>query len=220
MSELVIKRIVARPRSGSYRVYFDDTESGFEPPKSLSQQRGRPAGCLDIDIATLADLKLSRGKRLNEAESTMLGFRSECSYWQGRCLRKLATRPQSKQELLSFLNGSHVSSAAAEHILDYLCEKQYVNDQAFAEWYVRIMRQKFKSDAAVKWGLRQKGITAGIVESVLDEPADLSVNRLKDLIQKKRRSSRYQDPQKLMAYLSRQGFAYQDIKSALQQDES
>jgi SOS response regulatory protein OraA/RecX len=38
---------------------------------------------------------------------------------------------------------------------------------------------------------------------------------LQELITKKRRQLRYQDSQKLMQYLARQGFGYEDIKSAL-----
>jgi SOS response regulatory protein OraA/RecX len=36
------------------------------------------------------------------------------------------------------------------------------------------------------------------------------------VIERKRRQTKYQDDTKLMQYLARQGFGYDDIKSALQ----
>ena len=48
-----------------------------------------------------------------------------------------------------------------------------------------------------------------------DEVSDY--DSLIELIERKRRQTRYQDDQKLIAYLVRQGFNYQDVRSALDQ---
>ncbi|HEX5455917.1 MAG TPA: RecX family transcriptional regulator, partial [Candidatus Saccharimonadales bacterium] len=66
--------------------------------------------------------------------------------------------------------------------------------------------------------LRQKRISDEIISAVMDsEPAD-EREVLKELIAKKSGQTRYQDKQKLMQYLARQGFNYSDIKSALSEE--
>jgi SOS response regulatory protein OraA/RecX len=68
----------------------------------------------------------------------------------------------------------------------------------------------------LKQELRQKRIADDIAEQVLaaDETDDRAV--LRELIARKRRQTKYQDDLRLMQYLARQGFGYQDIKNALE----
>jgi len=54
---------------------------------------------------------------------------------------------------------------------------------------------------------------------VLEEDETDERQVLRELIERKRRQAKYQDNIKLMQYLSRQGFSYGDIKSALEDNE-
>ena len=66
----------------------------------------------------------------------------------------------------------------------------------------------------MKLELRKKGIASDIVDQVLTDSENFDENAaLKNLIAKKR--NRYDNEQKLIAYLARQGFSYDKIKSAL-----
>ena len=63
--------------------------------------------------------------------------------------------------------------------------------------------------------LRQKRISDDIISRVLadDDTDELAV--LRSMVGKKRQLSRYHDDMKLMQYLVRQGFSYDDIKTVL-----
>jgi SOS response regulatory protein OraA/RecX len=63
--------------------------------------------------------------------------------------------------------------------------------------------------------LRAKRISDDIISQILSEDETDERETLKTLIAKKR--SRYPDDQKLMQYLARQGFEYDEIKAAMQE---
>jgi SOS response regulatory protein OraA/RecX len=63
--------------------------------------------------------------------------------------------------------------------------------------------------------LRQKRIDDETIQKVLDDDQADEQEILKELINRKRRQTRYRDDQKLIAYLARQGFNYSDIKDVM-----
>ena len=89
-----------------------------------------------------------------------------------------------------------------------------MDDQKFAYYWVEnrslkkgISRRKLISE------LKNKGIDNLIIEQILSESERNDITEIKKIIDKK--SSKYSDENKLMAYLSNQGFSYGDIKEAL-----
>jgi SOS response regulatory protein OraA/RecX len=66
--------------------------------------------------------------------------------------------------------------------------------------------------------LRKKHIDPDIIESAIGSEKDDERAALKATIERKRRQTKYQNDEKLMQYLARQGFNYQDIKEALRDD--
>jgi regulatory protein len=134
----------------------------------------------------------------------------------GRLLDLLARRPRSEWELRDYLKRKKVEKDHADKLLNKLSKSGYVNDEDFARRWVDSRRLlKSTSKRKLQLELRQKRISDEIINKVLadDETDELEV--LKNLIVKKRIQTRYQDDQKLMAYLVRQGFTYSDIKQAL-----
>ena len=93
-------------------------------------------------------------------------------------------------------------------IVQRLCEKGYVDDGKFAEYYVenRFVK-KGVSRKRLKMELMKKGVSQDIVEEVLDGRND--EEEILKIIAKKR--VKYDD-EKLVAYLCRQGFSYQLAK--------
>ena len=55
-----------------------------------------------------------------------------------------------------------------------------------------------------------------IIQRVIGDEASDDTAALRAVIASKRRQAKYQDDLKLMQYLARQGFGYDDIKQALQ----
>ena len=66
--------------------------------------------------------------------------------------------------------------------------------------------------------LSAKGVDRTIIERLLSETEREDITELQKIINKKR--PRYDDDQKFMSYLARQGFSYDDIKTALQNNDA
>jgi len=60
-------------------------------------------------------------------------------------------------------------------------------------------------------------VSQDVISQVLADDEVTDQETLKKLIIKKSSQSRYKDEDKLIAYLARQGFRYDDIKQALKQ---
>jgi SOS response regulatory protein OraA/RecX len=67
--------------------------------------------------------------------------------------------------------------------------------------------------------LRAKHIADDIAQQVLAEDETDELQTLRELVNRKRQQTRYQDELKLMQYLARQGFQYDDIKSVLHEEK-
>lgn len=137
-----------------------------------------------------------------------------------RAIDLLARRARSEWELRDYLKRKDYQSAAIEKTIQRLEKRGYVDDKAFAESWVNSRRLlKATSKRKLQLELRQKHIDGDIISDVLAEDETDEQQVLKELMAKKRSQSRYQDDQKLMAYLLRQGFNYEDVKSILSANE-
>ncbi len=101
--------------------------------------------------------------------------------------------------------------------LERLVEKGYVDDQKFARYWVENRNlTKGTSQRKLQAELRAKGVEGSIIERLLTNSPRSDDDELQKIIAKKRR--RYPDEQKFMQYLARQGFKYDTIKRALNQE--
>ena len=94
-----------------------------------------------------------------------------------------------------------------ELIVARLCERGYVDDTRFAQYYVenRFVK-KGVSTKRMRLELASKGVAPEVVEAVLAESGRDEVDEIQKMIAKKR--AKYND-EKLIAYLCRQGFPYE-----------
>jgi regulatory protein len=129
----------------------------------------------------------------------------------------IARRVRSEWELREYLKRKECMPNIIEIVIERLRDKKYVDDVAFAEAWVRDRRLlKSTSKQKLTMELRAKRVNDATIQQVLaaDETDEHAV--LTELIMRKKQQTRYQDKQKLLAYLVGQGFRYDDIKSALQ----
>ena len=136
-------------------------------------------------------------------------------------LRYAAMRLRSRWEMEQYLKRKGTPPALAEKILNKLSNIGLLNDEAFAKTWVsnrRLLRPTSKRK--LQQELRAKHVPDQVINITLgeDEAVDEQA-ALRALIAKKRNLSKYKaEPLKLMQYLARQGFSYNDIKSALRVD--
>ena len=112
-----------------------------------------------------------------------------------------------------------VSKEIAEKVYDRLVSRGYIDDEKFARWWLENRHaSKGASQRKLIAELRGKGIEQGIIDAALPSSARTDDDELQKIIAKKR--ARYDDPQKFIQYLMRQGFRYDDIRSALMERET
>lgn len=137
-----------------------------------------------------------------------------------RALRYVAMRPRSTWELATYLQRKDASEAAIDSIIQKLTELNLLNDATFAASFVRdrqLLRPTSRRKLILE--LKKRHIAEEYIQAALQQDEVDEAGSLQQVIAKKRRQTKYQDDEKLMQYLARQGFGYGDIKSALAKDD-
>lgn len=164
----------------------------------------------------LLEVGLIRGQELSDGGLAKLQLLGDYGKLLERTLNFVLLRPHSKKEVTEYLNRKRVDPDEQEKIINYLVQLNYVDDVAFAKAWVRSRQQtKQMSKRSLIMELKQKGITEPEIASALQNEDYNERSALLELIAKKSKQTRYQDQQKLMQYLARQGFGFEDIRDAL-----
>ena len=191
--------------------------------KSQVKQQGRYSIFVDgkysfsLSDSALLDSKLVKGQDLTDRELGELKRKSEEDKLYSRTLNYATLRLRSKWELQTYLQRRDCSPSLAEIILNKLSIINLVDDEAFARaWVINRRAVKPSSKRRLNQELRAKRIEQSVIDKVLSEDGgDSEHTAILQIIERKRRQTRYQDKQKLMQYLSSQGFSYGDIKQAI-----
>lgn len=190
-----------------------------------------------LDVFQIADLGIRVGKDYSESELVELEVESQFGKLYARALEYCLMRPHSSKEVRDYLykktltkryksqrtgellERPGVGQAVTDRVYERLVQKGYINDEAFARYWVEHRHStKGASKRKLQAELASKGVDRVTVETALGESERTDDQELQKMITKKR--SRYPDEQKLMQYLARQGFAYDDIKRALSVDDN
>ncbi len=181
-----------------------------------------------LDLSQVTELGIKIGNEYNETELADLENESQFGKLYMRALEYSLMRPHSERELSDYLyrktrdtrtkTGSikkGVSKALTERVYKRITERGYVNDEAFARFWIENRQlRKGISKRKLQAELAAKGVNRSIVDSLLSETERNDEDELQKIIEKK--AGRYDDEQKLIAYLARQGFSYDDIKQAIE----
>jgi regulatory protein len=164
----------------------------------------------------LLNAGLVNGQELTEADIRVYKKLSTDDKAYGLALEYVIRRMRSEGELHDYFRRKKYEPELAEQMIAKLKQAGYVDNLEFARRWVE-NRRLFKATSArrLKLELQQKKVSSDIIQTVLAEDETDERQVLRELVAKKRKQSRYQDDQKLIAYLARQGFSYDDIKSAL-----
>lgn len=101
------------------------------------------------------------------------------------CLRLLARREHSQQELLNKLALRGFDRDDAQPVIDELAEQGWQDDLRYAESYARFRIQKGYGPIRVRHELKQNGIAAFDLESIVQEEAGSWMALLKQVYSKK-----------------------------------
>lgn len=161
------------------------------------------------------------GKELSTDELEALKDTSKRDKAYNRTLSLLARRARSEWEIRDYLKRKDYEPEVTDEIVKRLYGNNLLDDVSFARMWVDNRRLlKKTSRRRLMQELKQKRISEDIIGQVLEEDETDEVLVLRQLIERKRTQTRYQDEQKLMQYLIRQGFSYGDVKEALSPESS
>ena len=189
-----------------------------------------------MDIFQLTQLNVKIGAKFSEDEILNLEQQSEFGKLYALGLNYCLMRPHSEKEIRDYLwkktlnrklrnkktgefyEKKGVSKVSAEQALQRLIEKGYVDDFKFAKFWIENRNQrKGSSIKKLKSELFSKGVSDEIIEQILASSKRNDSEEIQKIIAKK--AKKYADEKKLVAYLARQGFSYDEIKRALSKDE-
>ena len=187
-----------------------------------------------LDIAQVIDLGVKQGQEISEEQLAEYERESEFGKLYARTLEYTLMRPRSAREVRDYLykktfatnyktkkgdikQREGVSKTVTERVFDRLVDKGHIDDSNFARWWVENRHQrKGISLRRLRSELMAKGVDSQLIDEALADSERRDDDELAKIIAKKR--SKYADEAKLIAYLARQGFSYDDIKSALADD--
>lgn len=188
-----------------------------------------------LDILQVTELGIKKGREYSDQELAELEEESTYGKVYARTLEYVMMRPHSEKEVRDYLwkktrtskariPGTNqyrerpgISQSIAKRVHENLVQKGYIDDDKFARYWVE-NRQLRKGISLRKLitELREKGVSPEVIEqSLQDSPRD-EKQEIQKILDKKRH--KYDDEQKLFAYLMRQGFSYDVIKEALETD--
>lgn len=180
-----------------------------------------------LDTYQLIELGVKVGREYDEEELVALEQESQFGKIYGRALEYCLMRPHSVREVQQYLykktrpkrdkTGELRPGIAPEitaRVFERLIEKGYVDDNKFARfWVENRFVGKGISKRKLRFELITKGINSTIISQILSETERNDTDEIKKIIIKKR--SHYPDDKKLIVYLARQGFDYDEIKRAI-----
>lgn len=180
-----------------------------------------------LDVFQFSSLGIKVGNEYSDEELVELEQESTFGKVYARALEYCLMRPHSAKEVRDYLyrktrpvrtktgeTRDGVSPVITARAFDRLVEKKYIDDTNFARYWVENRSlAKGASMRKLTAELRTKGVSQSIIDELLLQSERNDEDELQKVIAKKR--SKYPDDQKLMMYLARQGFSYDDIKSAL-----
>ncbi len=171
-----------------------------------------------LTLDQLLEEKLKKNDELDESRLKHLKKLSDEGKLKARALEWLMNRPHSRREFRDYMYRKKAEKDLTAAWEEEFIEKNYLSDDHFARWFAENRLRKKKSRRAVVAELASKGISREVADKVLEDLIDGETNdseSLRALIEKLKTRTRYQDQQKLKAYLVSKGFSYSDIKEAL-----
>lgn len=185
-------------RQGRYSIFVDEKYSF-----SLSENELMHSG-------------IRIGREYTKTELEELHQRAVLDKAYMRALDLLSRRARSEWELRDYLKRKDYAPEVVDSVMNRLQEAGHVDDYKFATSWVET-RHLLKNISQRKlWQeLKQKHIADDIITQVLEEDETDEQSTLRDLIMKKRQQTRYQDTEKLLAYLMRQGYRYDDVRQVM-----
>lgn len=169
-----------------------------------------------FSVTALIAAGLKKEQYLSDADIEQLKSNDERDQAYNRALKFLSFRSRSQMEIERYLRDKGYSPEVVAEIIERLLRQKYLDDEAFARsWLEERERFRPRSQRALRYELKQKGLADEVIETVLAEvdedqlawaAVETKLDRWKDLTEEDLKK-------KIMSYLSRRGFNYEIARS-------
>lgn len=169
-----------------------------------------------LDILQITDLSIKIGFDYSEEQINEFKKQSEFGKVYTRTLNYIAIRLRSEKEIRDYLRCRRKKDDFdfSKLVIKRLKFRGYIDDKKFAEFWIANRHQtKGSSMKKLRQELYSKGIDRELVDAVIDESDRNDESELKKVLCKK--AKKYKDQRKLIGYLMRCGFKYDDITREL-----
>jgi len=167
-----------------------------------------------LAVTALTAATFRQGQYLSDAEIEQLKQEDERDKAYNRAIRFLGFRARSQAEIERYLRDKGYPAGVVAETISRLVNKQYLDDEAFARlWLEDRARFRPRGQAALHYELKQKGISAEIVDTVLaavDED-ELAWTAVEGKLRRWRELDEPELRQKIIGFLSRRGFNYETV---------
>jgi regulatory protein len=174
-------------------------------------------GRFAFGLPAIVAVSLKTGQVLSDAEIQAFQERGTVESAYERALNYLSYRPRSRAEVVAYLRKRSVEDSQIESIVGRLEAAGLLDDHAFAQFWVENRSQfRPRGSRALRYELRSKGVDQEVVETAL-ATVDSEEGAYR-AAQKKAQQLRSLDQatfqRKLVEYLARRGFEYEEAQEA------
>ena len=176
-------------------------------------------GSYRFSLSRIVAAWLKVGNVLEEVDIERLQAKDEYEIALQRAIRYLQYRARTTYELNKKLHDLGFSEEVVDHVINRCNELQMLNDQEFAETYVhfRVLHRP-RGKRLLTRELKTKGINEEIIHSALSgitDESQLAYDTAMRYIKRVQSLPYDQFQKKLIGYLNRRGFAYQDCRQTV-----
>lgn len=177
---------------------------------------------LEIDLQYWVDLSLKVGMSISEELLNKLEVASQESECQDTALRFLRFRARTEHEVVEHLQRKDYHPSVVTAVTEHLKRLGVIDDEVYVRTFAE-QQLETHSKMEVSWKLRQRGVNATIVDSVLNSVAieHTELEAALRLGRKQLRKYQHKDYDtcrvKVAAHLQRKGFTMEIVYTVLTQ---
>ncbi len=127
-------------------------------------------------------------------------------------LNILNKRDYTEYEIKSKLLKKGFDSQTINDVLNYVKEKNFINDRRYAENFVFFKLKAGYGVKKIQYAMKEKGINENLISEFLSKADEAKYGRAVFVKQLQKLSDKKNAREKLYAYMTRRGFKYDTIK--------
>lgn len=136
-----------------------------------------------------------------------------------RAMHLLNQMDRTEEQLRKKLKENEYTDDLVEIAIQYVKSFGYIDDVSYIERFISLKKDK-KSKKELQYLLMQKGLSSDLICEVMEEvyTKEDQIQGIREILRKKKYSfedATEKEKEKMMAYLLRKGFPYQEVKNAM-----